>query len=245
MSIPSPAAQHSSSSYPSSCAPGELVSALMDGQLRGPLLAQTVHDSSCDPQWLRRWDEYHLIGDAMRSPNAQGASFAAGSPDFLARLRRRLAEEAPQQAQVKAQASSVVRHAVVPAFFKALTGRESPSKQSGFQPVLLWQAVSACASTAALAAVAWHVLLPVADGPQWAQSAPQQLSDAKAQASSTALPVPDGLEIVDSPKGPMLREAQLQNLLAAHKQASGNLALATPAGFLRSATFAVSADASP
>ena len=213
----------------------------MDGQLRGPLLAQTVHDCTREPQLIKRWDEYHLIGEAMRSPNAQGASLAAGSPDFLARLRQRLAEEQTPQAA----SPSMAPIAALPAVRQILSGRESAGAQSGFQAVFFWRAVSAIASTAALAAVAWHLLIPVADGPQWAQSAPQQLPAAlQARASPIARAVPPGLEVVESPKGRMLRDAQLQDLLAAHKQAAGNSALPVPAGFLRIATFEINADAS-
>lgn len=238
MSIRPPAAQPSFSTSSPAHVPGELVSALMDGQLRGPLLAQTVHDLTRDPEALKRWDDYHLIGEAMRSPQAQGASLAVRSPDFLARLQRRLAEEKPLQA-TEANEASWPQAAPVP----AITNVRGAT--AALQRVFLWQGVAAIASAAALAAVAWHLLVPATDGPHWAQSAPQQLPAAvQAQASAPAVAVPPGLEVVESTKGPMLRDAQLQELLAAHKQAAGNSALPVPAVFLRNATFEAGADAS-
>lgn len=237
MSNRPPAAQPPFVTSSPSRVPGELVSALMDGQLRGPLLAQTVRELTRDPQALKRWDDYHLIGEAMRSPQAQGASLVPRAPDFLSRLQRRLAEEKP----TPSAAPGLTQAAPLPAIPRALTRGEPAATKR----VRLWQGVSAFASAAALAAVAWHLLLPLADGPQWAQSAPQQLPPAvQAQASARATGLPPGFEVVvDSPKGLMLRDARMQELLAAHKQVAGNSALPVPAVFLRNATFEAGADA--
>lgn len=240
MSIRPPGAPPSSPPLePSARVPGELVSALMDGQLRGPLFAQTVHDSTRDPQSIKRWGEYHLIGEAMRSPDVDGVRLTASSPEFLVRLRRRLAEEKLPQAP----ASTLAPKAVATSFREALSRFETAAKSWAVQPVFFWRAVSAVASAAAFSAVAWHLLLPATDGPQWAQSAPQQSHAALlAQANPPLTPLP-GLAVVESPRGPMLRDSQLQALLAAHKQAAGNSALPVPAGFLRNATFEVKASA--
>jgi sigma-E factor negative regulatory protein RseA len=42
---------------------------------------------------------------------------------------------------------------------------------------------------------------------------------------------------VDSPAGPMVRDARLEEMLAAHKEVGGMSALQVPSGFLRNATF--------
>ena len=79
------------------------------------------------------------------------------------------------------------------------------------------------ASLAAVAAIAWNASGLLAPAPT-----PPQL----AQVSSGPQPV-----LVASPQGPMVRDARLEELLAAHKQMGGASALQVPAGFLRNATF--------
>jgi len=49
-------------------------------------------------------------------------------------------------------------------------------------------------------------------------------------------PAPQQL-VVASPQGPMVRDARLEELLAAHKQLGGTSALQESSGFLRNATF--------
>jgi sigma-E factor negative regulatory protein RseA len=41
----------------------------------------------------------------------------------------------------------------------------------------------------------------------------------------------------DTSAGPMMRDARLDELMAAHRQVGGNSALQVPAGFLRNATY--------
>jgi sigma-E factor negative regulatory protein RseA len=74
---------------------------------------------------------------------------------------------------------------------------------------------------AAVSAIAWNAsgLLVPASTPQLAQaSAPQQV-------------------MVASPQGLMMRDARLEELLAAHKQLGATSALQEASGFLRNATF--------
>lgn len=49
--------------------------------------------------------------------------------------------------------------------------------------------------------------------------------------------VPSVIEVVDGRHGPMLRDPQLDSLMAAHQQVSGHSVLQVPAGFLRNATY--------
>lgn len=84
-----------------------------------------------------------------------------------------------------------------------------------------WKLVAGFASMAAVSAIAWNAsgLLVPASTPQLAQApAPQQV-------------------VVASPQGPMMRDARLEELLAAHKQLGGASALQEPSGFLRNAIF--------
>jgi sigma-E factor negative regulatory protein RseA len=77
------------------------------------------------------------------------------------------------------------------------------------------------ASLAAVSAIAWNAagLLSPAAAPQLAQAPLSQQV------------------VVASPQGPMVRDARLEELLAAHKQLGGTSALQEPSGFLRNATF--------
>ncbi|MDV7394670.1 hypothetical protein RZS08_25020, partial [Arthrospira platensis SPKY1] len=60
-------------------------------------------------------------------------------------------------------------------------------------------------------------------GPQLAQSSP---------------PAPDAVQLVVTPSGAvMLRDAELDQFMAAHRQWGGMSALQMPAGFLRNATY--------
>ena len=61
----------------------EVISALMDGQLRGKAFAEAVEAVAGDPVARQAWHTYHLIGDVLRS----GQPAAATAPDlFMARL---------------------------------------------------------------------------------------------------------------------------------------------------------------
>ncbi|MCZ8254264.1 MAG: anti-sigma factor, partial [Polaromonas sp.] len=84
-----------------------------------------------------------------------------------------------------------------------------------------WKLVAGIASLAAVSAIAWNAtgLLAPATAPQLAQA-----------------PVSQQV-VVASPQGPVVRDARLEELLAAHKQLGGTSALQEPSGFLRNATF--------
>lgn len=84
-----------------------------------------------------------------------------------------------------------------------------------------WKLVAGVAALAAVSAISWNFsgLLSPAAAPQLAKaSAPQQV-------------------LVASPMGPVLRDARLEELLAAHRQLGGASALQAPSNFFRNATF--------
>jgi sigma-E factor negative regulatory protein RseA len=90
-----------------------------------------------------------------------------------------------------------------------------------------WKLVAGAAAVAAVSAISWNVfgLLSPAAAPQLAQApAPQQV-------------------VVASPMGPVLRDARLEELLAAHRQLGGASALQAPSNFLRNATFDAAVEA--
>jgi sigma-E factor negative regulatory protein RseA len=92
-------------------------------------------------------------------------------------------------------------------------------------PVFNWKWVSGLSAAAAVVALSWNLVsttatAPNVSGAQFAQSA--------VQAAPTA---------TQTSAGVMLRNPQLDALIAAHNQVGGSSALQMPSGFLRSATF--------
>lgn len=195
----------------------ELLSALADGQLVGEEFAAALQGCQQDASALARWDSYHLIGDVLRQPARAPVSQLYGADGaFLARFNQRLAKETQAGvAPPDAAASSVVAGAVVDA---PMLPRRPAANDESFR----WKLVAGFASLAAVSAIAWNasglLALPAA-APQLAQAtnSPQV--------------------VVASPQGLMVRDARLEELLAAHAQLGGSSALQVPSGFLRNATF--------
>ena len=84
---------------------------------------------------------------------------------------------------------------------------------------LRWKMAAGFASVAAVAAIGWNVV-GIANAPG------AQLASA-----------PPPAAVVATQGGPMIRDAHLDQLLAAHRQLAGAPALQTSGGFLRNATF--------
>lgn len=133
----------------------------------------------------------------------------AADTAFVARLRGRLSQE---PVFIAAPAALDV---------PALAGRAGG--EAANDASFPWKLVAGFASVAAVAAIAWNAgtgLLSPTAAPQLARSEPsaQQV-------------------LVVSGQGTMVRDARMQELLAAHKQFGGASALQVPSGFLRNATF--------
>ena len=189
--------------------PGELLSALADGELRREELVAALQvggsDDAASGGDIARWCAYHLIGDVLRSQ-----ANVAVCPDmrFVERLNHRLARE-PVAAPVKP-----VLNLTPP-----LT---SASNDESFR----WKLVAGVASLAAVSAISWNAfgLFSPAAVPKLAElAAPQQV-------------------LVASPLGPVLRDARLEEMLAAHRQLGGVSALQAPSNFFRNATFDAPSD---
>ena len=196
----------------------ERVSALMDGQLRSQEFADAVRAACDDADAQESWDTYHLIGDVLR---AGAATHGHASSDFVARLQARL------------QAESIALVPVTDADAAAEPGSalQAPSRQSAANNgSFRWKMVAGFASLAAVAAIGWNSASIV-----WAPTAAPQLAQAPAQTQGVASPL---VAVASSAGGAvMLRDPQLDEILAAHKQQGGSSALQMPAGFLRNATF--------
>jgi len=135
---------------------------------------------------------------------------AAGTPNnlFMSRLSQRLAAEALPQAR----AAGIGVESAVESRVTAGVMAAEPANDATFR----WKLVAGLASVAAAVAVGWTLLSSQSMAPAGAQLA-------------TAPAVQGG--------GVMIRDAELDELLAAHRQLGDATALQTPARFLRNATF--------
>ena len=194
----------------------ELMSALADGQLVGDEFAQALRTCQHDDSALACWNTYHLIGDVLRSPEPAPVAVASGKElDFLARLSVRIAQEPGVPIVAGAQATAMVGEAV-DAPIAVARHRGPASNDSNIR----WKLVAGFASLAAVSVIAWNAsgLLAPVQSPQLAQASSSQI-------------------VVASPQGPVMRDAGLEALLAAHRQLGATSVLQEPSGFLRNATF--------
>jgi sigma-E factor negative regulatory protein RseA len=186
----------------------ELASALADGELQGDELARALDVLRADEEAQMRWHTYHLVGDVMRS--GASAPLQPHDPAFLAGLRQRLRDEA-----------SAPRRSV------AHLTRQLP-RPSANDSVWRWKLAAGLCSLAAVAMLGWQFATALRDegaGVQLARSArPVSAAAQTTQLASAEVPV-------------MIRDPQLDQLIAAHQQQGGTSALQMPAGFLRNATF--------
>jgi sigma-E factor negative regulatory protein RseA len=98
---------------------------------------------------------------------------------------------------------------------------ESAARPAANDASFQWKLVAGFASLAAVAAICWTVVGGLGGKTDGAQLAA----------------VPAGTVLAGTERGAMIRDPQLDELLAAHRQLGGATALQTPAGFLRNATF--------
>lgn len=140
----------------------------------------------------------------------RSGEMAAGTlPDaFLSRLQGRLQQEQHAFAAAEAPAAT----------FDAAAPRREAANDGNFR----WKMVAGFASVAAIAAIGWQIAAGVAFKPEQAQLA-------RGQNGTTVL--------AEGERGTMIRDAGLDEFLAAHRQLGGASALQMPAGFLRNATF--------
>jgi len=187
----------------------ELVSALVDGQLQGDEFAQALALLERSPEARQRWHAYHVVGDTLRTGQTAASAHEA---DFVLRLRTRLQHEAmPSGLQV------------APDSLKP-GATDSQGKLRGSANDRHWRLVVGLASVAMVGVIAWQ-------GFQGSGSPQAQLASAPMANPASSTPLASDAPAV------MLRDPQLDALLAAHRQFGGISALQTPTGFLRNATF--------
>ena len=193
----------------------ELMSALADGQLDSVGIAAALQACAHDESALAGWNTYHLIGEVLRLPARVRTSRVLGADmAFVGRLSERLVQEP----QARAAPWSVDLDTKENAVTDVIHHRGAASNDGNFR----WKLLAGFASLAAVGAIAWNasgLLVPAVAPPQLAQAPGVQQV------------------VVASPQGPMVRDARLEELLAAHRQLGGDSALQAPAGFLRNAAF--------
>lgn len=182
---------------------------------------------------LEDWHAYQVIGDVLR-----GHADATGSTpanDFLAavRLGMRAQDAGPGVAVLQSGQVASVR-------------KEAEASDAANDPVFRWKLVAGFASVAAVMAVSWSVLvgsggsLDGASGSQLALTAPGAASTPVLQPTAVATadaPSTPAQVVVNTGQGVLIRDAQLEALLAEHRQHGGMSALQMPSGFIRNATY--------
>lgn len=199
----------------------EILSALADGQLSDEELAAALEACAQDDSSLGCWNTYHLIGDVLRSPAHASVPMAVGSElAFVGRLNKRIAQEPPMGADLTS-VEAVMALSGQPV--AELIHQRGPASNDS---IFRWKLVAGVASLAAVFAIAWSTssLLAPAALPQLAQGSSPQI-------------------VVTSAQGPMVRDARLEELLAAHRQFGVTSALQESSGFLRNAAFEMPQDA--
>lgn len=201
----------------------ELLSALADGELAGGAATQALDAWRAQGASAGSWATYHLIGDVLRSP---GAPVRAADAGFVGRFSARLALETSPAPTVLPSISAPSEAAPLVVAVNRLHLQPAANDH-----VFRWKLAAGFASLAAVSAVAWSI-----SGTLFAPASGSQLAQAAGQAESQQI-------LVASPQGPMVRDARLEELLAAHRQLGGGSALEAPSGFLRNAAFEPSQNA--
>lgn len=189
----------------------ELLSAMVDGELRGEELEQALACAE-SAEGCASWELYHLVGDVLRSPDLAHHS----QHNLLSGLRVHLAQEPALQLQSSQlqQVAAGMEQAQAP-----VVALRDPAANSS---VFRWKVAASFATVAAVAALGWNLVATPVEG-QGAQLA---------SAPSISAPV-----VVATENGSVLRDPRLDALLANHQQYTSRASLQTPADFLRNASF--------
>lgn len=187
----------------------ERLSALADGELDNQELLLLLEACKTDQSAAESWGSYQLISEALRAGPLAGRG---PSYDFVQRLNRRIENE---------HLLTATATAASPVLPKLHVAHGVPAANDS---IFRWKLVAGFASLTAVAAIAWSSFAMISS-PSGAQLA---------QALVVNTPAPQVL-VVASPQGPMVRDARLEELLAAHRQLGGASVLQAPSGFLNAA----------
>jgi sigma-E factor negative regulatory protein RseA len=199
----------------------ELVSALVDGQLQGEEFAQATDWAARDVEGQVTWQAYHAVGEVLRT----GDSMASGrDAAFLARFKLKLQHEPLQSRQ-----TDDVKLIAIDAMDMPARGQIGLINDAANDATYLWKRLAGFASVLAVLAVGF-----LASGIWDGQTAAPQLAQVPAE---TVQPGQIASTLVGEGPPVMIRDAELDAHLAAHRQFGGTTAFQVPTGFLRNATF--------
>lgn len=210
-------------------APMEDVSALVDGELDESAVARVCAQWRSDEATREAWHTYQLIGDVLRSEDlaAAGARDAA----FLKGLRARLAAEpvvlAPQTAEP----------AAAPVFEPAVANGAAV-RRAWRRPAAMVAGIAVVASVLVVTRMPGSPTVDVpegtvlASGPAGQTAAPTLVATGAAPAAREAMVRDEAQVVLD---GDLIRDARLDEYLAAHKKFGGSSGPGAPSGFLRNA----------
>lgn len=190
------------------CSSSEMFSALFDGQAGAETVLACMPPDSKSSMYSD-WNCYQLIGDSLRTSSPLLRASAPGKLGADPAFLHRLSARLTDESVDKGVSPSL-----------AVTRVAVPSVMAANDHLFRWKLVAGFASLGAVAVLAWGLVgtLPGASTSQLAQSG----------AAPTL--------VMASPEGPMVRDARLEELLAAHKQLAGT-SLQVPSGFVRNAGF--------
>lgn len=193
----------------------ECVSALMDGELQGAEFVHAIDHLQTCASAREAWDTYHLVGEVLRT-----GKLATPLHDdlFMTRIRAQLAVTS-MDVEIAGQD--------LPAS-EAVNLTRQPAANDGW-----WRLVVGLASVAFAGVLIWQAQGWISSGNSPTDAAVLAKLPAQPVVAASAVP----FAVSDEETLVMLRDPQLDALLAAHRQHGGVTALQTPAGFLRNATF--------
>lgn len=185
----------------------EQISDLADGRLRGDDFAQAMTLMNDNSRARAHWHSLHLVGDVLR---AKELASCAKDAEFLNTFRAKLSLESNLAG-------------VTPVNLPTLpVAAHRPKSTPANEPFFSWKWAAGLSALAASVILGLNLIgttsvAPTVTGSQLAQS---------------AVPIS-----VEGQTAVMLRNPQLDALIAAHSQVGGSSAFQMPSGFLRSATF--------
>ncbi len=210
-----------------------LLSALLDGELSEAELSEWLSRAPDMMGASLHGQTHQFIGDVLRGQTPVAGSTSASV--FLADVQTRLRSESPAKAVPTTSF-------LPPPAISVVQGRAPAANDA----VLRWKLVAGLASLAAVMAVSWSLLATAPAGvgpdavvPQLALAQPPPEGAGVVRSAASATPVSAPLA-VNTRQGVLIRDAELEALMAEHRQHGGVSALQMPAGFLRSATYDLS-----
>jgi sigma-E factor negative regulatory protein RseA len=192
---------------------------LVDGQLPAAVAGPALDWVCQTAEGRRHWQACHIIGEVLR---AGQASPPARDAEFLQRLQVRLQREPIPG--VSPDASIVIAERPMPTLVAGTIRAEAAAANDA---LFRWRLIAGVAALGLVAVLGW----------QMGDEAGTRLAALQPVAQPATAPVvaADSGDPAAPPR--MLRDPQLDALLAAHKQVGGASALQMPSGFLRNATF--------